>query len=165
MASSGHAPYKLLMIRLILARCPPSLVHYLNWAITVAMSIWNSKVSQTCHTIEIYSIELLLSNSTLLRTEAFQCFSTNARKIGKAWLIWRCTCNRMWFEASVAYFHPLTHAMSVVMIHHVTNSVGEWVEIQLCLKLCPIISPDRPGLPNFSRVCWKTWEGLGMRLF
>ena len=27
-----------------------------------------------------------------------------------------------------------------------------------------ITSPNRPGLPDFSRTHWKTWEGLGTRL-
>ena len=36
----------------------------------------------------------------------------------------------VFFLGAVAYLHPLTHAMSVVMIRHMTNIVGEWVEIR-----------------------------------
>ena len=39
-------------------------------------------------------------------------------------------------------------------------------DAQPCLKLCPITSPDRPGLPNFSRATLKNmgWPGYEARL-
>ena len=82
------------------------------------------------------------------------CFSTYTRKIGKAWSIW--WCNRSWFETLLHISTHLPTQWAWSSIRHMNNSRAE-IRNHISNRVWP-------GLPDFSRVHWKTWEGLGIRL-
>ena len=79
-------------------------------------------------------------------------FFNVCEKIGKAWSI--CWCNLI---------HTVSHVVKPWLW---SCPLRGWVgrDTKPRLKPCLITSPYRPGLPNFSRIQWKTWEGLDMRL-
>ena len=63
----------------------------------------------------------------------------------------------------VVYLCPLAHAMSVVMIRHMTNFVGELVEI--CNRTSNRVQLHHQidqAFPIFLTYVEKTWEDLGM---
>ena len=51
------------------------------------------------------------------------------------------------------YISPPTHPRGSIRSQNNAHAHCVGGDMQLRLKLCPITSPDRPGLSDFSRVC------------
>ena len=121
------------------------------------MRKWAKKRSRSFGMLHIHVASYLKGSIGMYHV--FPCFLNIRDKIGKAWLIW--WCNRTQFR--IFAISPTQWAWSLLRPHaELCEKVGR--NMQPCLKPCPITSSHQPGIPFFSHVHWKTWEGLGTRL-
>ena len=126
-----------------------------SFDVTLIFEIW--LVTYCFHLIITLQRKPPLSGPSSMYADlaSYLCFSTYARKIGKAWLIW--WCNWMQFEAWSAH-SPTQWAWS--WLWHVTNCVGEWVEI--CNHTLNHVRLHRVGLPDFSLIHVCMLKNIGM---
>ena len=72
----------------------------------------------------------------------------------------------LWFEMWLRISTYSPTQLATWLIHDNAHCVGKWAEI--CNRTSNHVrlhhQTDHVGLPDFSLICWKTWEGLGMRL-
>ena len=82
-----------------------------------------------------------------------------AIQLRKTHSMWWCNWTR--FEI---WLHIFAHSPTQLITwpKQCPSSLHGWVggDTQSHLKPCPITLPDRPGLSDFSRVHWNTWESL-----